>query len=397
MRTNALQIIRAKHLGGALLLLVLMSASPSVADDPRAVQARLKQAEQALRAKTKEVIQATKGLGTNLDDGLKRIKDLERHVEDLNEGRARASRAAELAEKALEAAKKCNKSEFDRLSKEAKESIKKAEQAQNRAKKLLDAAQKMRDYIDSLRSMGEQEYKDYKKAAEAAGLGDRFGVAIDDFEFHKDALLKELSTQPWKVGDYEKAAADLHRKILGINEALDEALKDADQKLREAKALRDKPCPSTAGGFKAPPTALLDPKTPAVAPTEKGGQPVSANMTVAVDNRLTVLICIPPGANAAEVAAALGLQNYGVLAKTSTGTIIIAPGDSKAVEAQAKEKGIDLCFLEINYCMIMTPLTAFRGHVHELHRGGLHDHDAPDLPWSWAVTPPESVLSWEGQ
>jgi len=398
MKVHARSAVWEICCGVVLLLCILTLPAPAFADDPRAVQARLKQAEQALRAKTKEVIQTTKGLGKNLDDGLKRIKELERHVEDLYEGRARASTAAELAENALEAAKNCRKSEFDRLSKEAKESIKKAEQAQNRARKLLDAAQKMRDYIDSLRSMGEQEYEDYKKAAEAAGLGDRFGVATDDFEFHKDALLKELSMQPWKVGDYEKAAADLHRKILEINEALDEALKDADQELREAKALRDKGCaPKTAGGFKAPSMDLLDSTASEVQATGTAGQATLVDITVTVDNRLTVLICIPPGDDPAKVTAALGLADYEVVAQISTGTVIAAEGDPQVIDAKAKDKGINLCFVEINFCVIKAPLTAFRGHQHKAHPGGIHNHDAPDPPWSWAVTPPESVLSWEGK
>ena len=127
-----------------------------------------------------------------------------------------------------------------------------------------------------------------------------------------------------------------------------------------------------------------------------GGQQVSTNMTVAMDNRLKVLICLRHGADPAKVAAALGLGPYGVIAMTATGTILLAPGDPQALAAKAQGHP-DVCFVETNYCMIMTPLTAFRGHVHELHRGRLHDHDAPDPPWSWSLTPPEPVVSWGGQ
>jgi hypothetical protein len=377
-----------------LLLCLLTLPASAFADDPRAVQARLKQAEQALRAKTKEVIQATKGLGKNLDEGLKRIKEMERHVEDLKEGLTADSRAADLAEKALDAAKNCRKSEFDRLSKEAKEATKKAEQAQDRAKKFRDAAQKMKDYIDSLKSMGEQEYEEYKKAAEAAGLGDRFGVATDDFEFHKDALLDELRSghrQRFKVDAYEAAAADLHRKVLEINEALDEALKEADQKLREAKALRDKPCPSTAaGGFKAPPTALRDPITPTLPPTEKGSYPVSANITVAVENRQGTIVCLPKGKKVP------GLDGE-VIAEGPTEVLVATSKSPGEVQKLAKASGVTLCFVEIDFCVIKTPLTAFRGHEHRVHPGGIHNHDAPDPPWSWSVTPPEPVVSWGGE
>jgi hypothetical protein len=384
----------ALFFGSVALVWLLSLASPCLADDPRAVQARLKQAEQALRAKTKEVIQAAKGLGKNLDDGLKRIKELERHLEDLHEGRALASRAAELAENALDAAKNCRKSEFDRLSKEAREAIKKAEQAQDRAKKFLDASQKMKDYIDSLKSMGEQEYEEYKEAAQAAGLGDRFGVATDDFEFHKDALLDELRSghrQRFKVDAYEAAAADLHRKVLKIKEALDKLLKEADEKLREAKALRDKPCPSTAaGGFKAPPTALLDPITPALPLTEKGGQPVSAEMTVVVESRPATIVCLPKGAKIAGL-------NGEVIAEGPAEVLVATSKTPEEVQKLATASGVTLCFVEIDFCVIKTPLTAFRGHVHTVHPAGLHNHDAPDPPWDWAVTPPEPVVSWGGE
>jgi len=134
-----------------------------------------------------------------------------------------------------------------------------------------------------------------------------------------------------------------------------------------------------------------------VGPPGAGSQLISANIPVLVDNQQTALICIQPGHNAANVATALELANHQVIATTGTGTVIAAHGDPKTIETRARAKRIDLCFVEINYCMIMTPLTAFRGHVHELHRGGLHDHDAPDLPWSWAVTPPEPVVSWGGR
>ena len=142
--------------------------------------------------------------------------------------------------------------------------------------------------------------------------------------------------------------------------------------------------------------ALSDLSSGTVGPPGAGGQQVSTNMTVAMDNRLKVLICLRHGADPAKVAAALGLGPYGVIAMTATGTILLAPGDPQALAAKAQGHP-DVCFVETNYCMIMTPLTAFRGHVHELHRGRLHDHDAPDPPWSWSLTPPEPVVSWGGQ
>jgi hypothetical protein len=90
----------------------------------------------------------------------------------------------------------------------------------------------------------------------------------------------------------------------------------------------------------------------------------------------------PDRANAwASVAMELELANHQVIAKPE-------PARSSRPRAipnhrdqgQGEGGGIDLCFVEINYCMIMTPLTAFRGHQHKAHPGGIHNHDAPDPP-----------------
>jgi hypothetical protein len=120
-------------------------------------------------------------------------------------------------------------------------------------------------------------------------------------------------------------------------------------------------------------------------------------MRVTVPNPQTALVCILPGDDVEKVAAALELADYEVVAQISTGTVIAAEGVPQAIEAKAKEKRIPLCFVEINFCVIKAPLTAFRGHEHRAHPGGIHNHDAPDPPWSWAVTPPEPVVSWGGQ
>ena len=134
-----------------------------------------------------------------------------------------------------------------------------------------------------------------------------------------------------------------------------------------------------------------------VGPAGAGSQSVSIDMTVTVPNRSKTLICIPPGTDAEKVAAALELADYEVVAQISTGTVIAAEGDPQVIDAKAKEKPIRLCFVEINFCVIKAPLTAFRGHQHKAHPGGIHNHDAPDPPWSWAVTPPEPVVSWGGR
>jgi hypothetical protein len=115
-----------------------------------------------------------------------------------------------------------------------------------------------------------------------------------------------------------------------------------------------------------------------------------------VDNRPGVLACIAIGQNPREAANAIGLESYQVVATGPTGTIIRAPGDPETVNRLAQQRRITLCFpAESDVCMIMTPLTAFRGHNHEAHiqsNRAIHDHEAPDPPWEWGVTPPETVV-----
>ena len=98
------------------------------------------------------------------------------------------------------------------------------------------------------------------------------------------------------------------------------------------------------------------------------------------------------------VAMALGLGGHQLLATGATGTIVRAPGDAKTIEKTAQDKGVNLCFVEPDYCTIMTPLTPFRGHDHKAHEHsgrGPHEHDGPDPPWTWGVIPPEIVVRLE--
>jgi hypothetical protein len=414
MRMNALQIISAKYLGGALLLLVLISASPSLADDPRAAQKRLNQADQALQAKTNEVVQATKGLERSIDIAKKRLNQLEveGRLKDfekmVKESRKHEEEAVEEAKKALEAAKRCDKLAFDQLSKKADGLLKKAKKTDDERKKFVKDMDEPVIKIDQLTRLGDTEQEEYKKAAEAAGFGDRFASVMNNFEKQKGALQREFEKQQEKLDTLQKAWEDLESKrsdIAKANAKLDEfgrpvsRPEEAESYLREGKALRDEPCPSAMvpGGAKAPTAAFL--ASAAIGPSSGAAGPgAPVDMTVVVDSRPTILICILPGVEPDTVAAALGLADYQVIATTATGTIIAAYGDPQTIdEAEARDKGIPLCFVEINFCVIKAPLTAFRGHEHKAHPGGIHNHDAPDPPWSWSVTPPEPVVSWGGR
>jgi chromosome segregation ATPase len=231
MRMNALQIISAKYLGGALLLLVLISASPSLADDPRAAQKRLNQADQALQAKTNEVVQATKGLERSIDIAKKRLNQLEveGRLKDfekmVKESRKHEEEAVEEAKKALEAAKRCDKLAFDQLSKKADGLLKKAKKTDDERKKFVKDMDEPVIKIDQLTRLGDTEQEEYKKAAEAAGFGDRFASVMNNFEKQKGALQREFEKQQEKLDTLQKAWEDLESKrsdIAKANAKLDE-------------------------------------------------------------------------------------------------------------------------------------------------------------------------------
>lgn len=126
----------------------------------------------------------------------------------------------------------------------------------------------------------------------------------------------------------------------------------------------------------------------------------ATDVSIAVDNRPQVNVCIPPGQNPQEVANALGIGEHQLVASGPNGTIIRAPGDAKTIEKTAQEKGVNLCFVETDFCMIMTPLTPFRGHDHEAHHKAgkpVHGHEPHDPGPDWGVTPPMTAIRWEAE
>jgi hypothetical protein len=113
-------------------------------------------------------------------------------------------------------------------------------------------------------------------------------------------------------------------------------------------------------------------------------------MTVVVENRQGTIVCLPKGKTVP------GLDGE-VIAEGPAEVLVVTSKSPEEAERLARASGVTLCFVEINFCVIKTPLTAFRGHVHKVHPGGIHNHDAPDPPWNWSVTPPEAVVVWGGE
>ena len=171
-------------------------------------------------------------------------------------------------------------------------------------------------------------------------------------------------------------AREAIRKEAGVSDPT-ESLKKAKDALDDAKKLAtDCPPRVAAAGAKGPATSKQPMEATAFMSTEQGSN-------VCTDN--------------AEDAKKLGGD---IIADGPAGTISNVKGNPQTVEKIAKEKGVKPCWVEVNYCIIFTPLTAYRGHNHDAHvHSGRdqHDHDAPDPSWDWGITPPETVIRWEGR
>jgi hypothetical protein len=232
--------------------------------------------------------------------------------------------------------------EADRLTRNAKDLRELAEQderearvAEQNARELKELADAERKRADSLRARGKREEAD-----------------------SADQRAKELSEEARKQ---QRKAEE--------NKAVGDGLR------REAENIEK---------------ALNSLSSTTVGPPGAGGQPVSAEMTVVVENRQGTIVCLPKGKTVP------GLDGE-VIAEGPTEVLVATSKSPEEVQRLAKASGVTLCFVEIDFCVIKTPLTAFRGHEHRAHPRGLHRHDAPDPPWDWGVTPPEPVVAWGGE
>jgi hypothetical protein len=390
MRRKLRLLATISSCGGALLLLVLSFITPALAAQrtpppPDPVEAN------------RQVRQGTQNLDRDINSGIQNLQRLAKRVSNVEAEFKRAKnladRAAKGAEQAWDAAQKCDKAAFERFSKLANDLANESRKAKEKAdsmendlnKQVKDTIDKVNNPMANLQKTLDQGFQ----AAKAAGFKDN-SVAVGNLRDAQQALDREIArqnSQGTKENDFKdegslnklnRAKNEFDNQMKKIREGSDptETLQKADQLLKDGAAWLENRCP---------------PKVSAVprAPTET---------FVAVDNRPQVNVCIPPGKDVDTELIALELGNAQVVATTSTGTVVRAPGDPKTVEKIAKEKGIDLCFVESDFCTIMTPLTPFRGHDHKAHEHsgrGPHEHDAPDPPLDWGVTPPEIVVRLE--
>lgn len=391
---------KAKVCGGAFLLFVSGLVPVGWAAPAKAPPNPQEAGRQAGRV-TDEINRATGRLrsGETARAGARDLERLTRSREgqdfakQARDTKMKADAAASAAKKAKEAAEKC-KDENDKaralqLKNEAERKLTDAENAKTRRDQMAnDLEKKAKDIVDKDLKDLREKAGNALNDAKAAGLKDT-DHSVDSLNKAQQALEKEMQNQQ-NEGTREKNFEDegslskLDKKKKEFDKALNKVKEDNDpsKSLDDARNLLNevdellKNCPPRVG---AVPRSQVD-------------------VFVAVDNRPWVNVCIPPGKEPEEVINALGFGESQLVTINFSGTMIRVPGDAATIAKIAKEKGIDLCFVEPDYCMIMTPLTPFRGHDHEAHvqsGRGIHDHKGPDPSWDWGITPPETVIRWE--
>jgi hypothetical protein len=386
-KTPTLQPFGAKIVFVFILLVPaagLAGEPPKPPPDP----ANVKDATKALADKTAQLEQGTKGMEQSIKNGMRELEKLEQGKEmaDLKAEAKKANdkikEAAKVVEQAMDASLKCNKEKFAELDEKANKLLEEARQAMANVEKMdkdlvkkMDAIiLKVDDNIENLKKSGDKEYKD----AQDAGLPKNSPEA-NNFQQAKQALDKELKKQLPNLKNLDKANSRVGQKINDIRSPVNRGreLDHAETELDAAEKNIKANCPMRLSSLP--------------------GEP--ADVYVSVDNRPEVLACIVSGQNPDETATALGFAEHQLVARSPAGIIIRGPGDPETVNRLAQQRKITLCFpAEANVCMIMTPLTAFRGHNHEAHiqsNRAIHDHEAPDPPWEWGVTPPETAIRWD--
>ncbi len=377
---------------GALLLLALspapsgFAAQPAPPLDPAQANRDVRQGAQNLDA----------NIGAAINNLQKLTKDVGKLKNEAKDAKKKADDAAKAAEKARDAAADC-KDEKDKkkildLINQAKKKQKDAQNAKDKMDKTeKDLRQAIQDTVDKV----DNHIKDLQgqvekgmKAAKDAGYADNSvmtGNLRDAGTMLNRAVDKARQEGTWEGGKYNPANEGMRTK-------LEKAQNEFNPKIREAKEGND-PAESlgNADKFIKAAESYLDNCPPKVGMVSPGGPEPPTEVAIHVGNDQGSNACVEGGD-----ASALGGQ---VIGDGPGGTIINSPLSPQTIERIAKEKGIKLCWVEVNYCTIYTPLTAYRGHKHVDHVAEdgryLHDHDAPDPPLDWGVTPPQTVIRLE--
>jgi hypothetical protein len=363
---------------GALMLAclpVLVTAAEPPKPQPSVAQ--LRDAQNAINRQTADVNRGADALPADIkktNDQLDRLnKNFDKEIKPkLKRAKDKADEAAKAAKDAKAAAEACDKAKFQRLSKRAEDLMKESRDASRSAEDQATPAQKLDSHTRNLQGD--------KPIADAVGDGlSETSDAVQAYQRAQARVRKQLDEQKENLDKVDKGQRDLNQKMTKAKKDLDSSqpLNQAESDLQDGAAWLAENCP---------------PKTSAV-PKE------TTDMFVSVNNQPEIVACIAPGQNAREAANRLGLGQHQLIAAGPAGTIIRAPGNAETVNRRAAEQRITLCFpAEADVCIIMTPLTAFRGHNHEAHiqsNRAVHDHEAPDPLWEWGVTPPETAIRWD--
>ncbi|OGQ78305.1 MAG: hypothetical protein A3F90_13895 [Deltaproteobacteria bacterium RIFCSPLOWO2_12_FULL_60_19] len=342
--------------------------------------------------------QATQNLDRDVNAGLNNLQRLTRDANNLEaqlkRAKGLADKAAKAASDAFDAASKCDKARFDRVSKQARDLANQAEKekqgAEEAESRLNKNVKETMEKVNKRASDVQDTINQGVKAAKEAGFADN-SVAMGNLRDAQAMLDREIAKQN-SEGTKDKKFEDegsLHRlnkaqdqfnsRLREIKEGNDlgDSLKRVEQLINDGAALLAKNCPPKVGAV---------PRT-------------ATDMYAFANNRQEVLACIAPGQNPQEAANALGMATHQFVAGGPGGTMIRGPGDPQTVNRLAQDRKVTLCFpAEADVCIIMTPLTPFRGHDHQAHSHsgrGVHDHEGSDPPLDWGVTPPQTVIRWE--
>lgn len=348
-----------------------------------------------------DVRAGTQGLDAEANARWNQLDRISRDVSKLKPQAATANKKADDAAAAAEAvrvaANRCvTEADKQKIQKQLEEAKKKLEDAQKEKDKLGKMEKDIRDRVKQTLDGMNQRISDLQKeidagiqAAKGQGYKDNSAMMskLNGAKAGLDAKVSKLKDEGTKEKNYqdeggmsklERAANSFNPKIREAkgNKDPKDALDEAARKLKEAEeALKN--CPKTTG-------MMIAPQQP-------------QEVFIAVDNRPQALVCIADGQNVDQATNTLGITESEVVASTpGGGTVVRTPSDPKTIDKTAAEKGVKLCFpTEGDFCTIMTPLTPFRGHDHAAHLRsgrGVHDHDGPNPPLTWGVTPPTPVI-----
>lgn len=347
----------------------------------------------------KDARQATQNLNRDVNNDIGKLQRSTRTMNklenELEAAKRSADKATDAAHSAVTAAQRCDEDAFKRYAKEARDAQENFKTQKDRADNTeLDLMKEMNDAMNDAkkRTSDIQNTIDAGvKAATDAGLPTT-SVTFGNLANAQGMLNNELAklnsegTKAQKFKDegslhkLNKAKSELDTKLEKIKQdnkpAFEQPEQYVDEHLKWGEEYIKANCPKKV---------VTGPQT-------------ATDVYVALNNQEKNIIgCEDRVMTPEETRQLFGDLGGGeVLTNTGNATMISTTANLQTIERTLGARGLSQrCFVEKVVCLIMTPLTSFRGHNHEdhVHSGRAdHDHHAPDPPWDWGVTPPETVI-----